>query len=107
MRHNIKKTYDPVTGFTDEMWYDDQDNKIHVRRTQDIEHTLKRNALLLNENGKGFNKVDGLYHKATIPNAVIEQWLLEDGFNWFRSTHSERVKKLNQHPEFHVKKGKL
>jgi hypothetical protein len=105
--HHIKKTYDPITGFTDEMWYDDIDKKIHVRRTQKVSDVYKENEKIAFNNGKGFSNVDGLYHKARIPNAIIEKWLIEDGFNWFRSTDAERRKKLNENPHFHVRKGRL
>lgn len=105
--HHVKKTYDPVTGFTDELWYDDIDKKIHVRRTQDIEPQLRHNKLILDHSRKNFSRDDGIYHKATIPNATIEKWMIEDGFNWYKSTDSERKAKLNKHPEFHVRAGKV
>lgn len=105
--HHAPKQYDPETGFTTETWYDDQDKKIHVRRTQPVEYNYRQNKIALAHSPRDFHKDDGLYLKARIPNAIIEKWLIEDGFNWFNSTDAERRKKLNRHPELHVRKGQL
>jgi len=104
---HVHKQYDPVTGVTEEMWYDDRDRKIHVRRTADIEHIVRDNAIQLASSPRDFYRDDGLYHKATIPAMTIERWLREDGFNWYQSTDAERRKKINEHPEFHVRKGRV
>ena len=98
--------YDPETGVTQHMWYDDRDKKIHVRRTADVEHVFRSNAIQLANSPRDFHKDNGTYLKARIPNIVIEKWLRE-GFNWYQSTDTERRKKLNQHPELHVRAGKL
>ena len=105
--YHSPKTYDPETGFTQEMWYDDIDKKVHVRRTAPIEHIYRENAIVLANSPKDFYRDDGMYHKARIPNYMIEKWLIEDGFNWYKSTDAERRAKINQHPEFHVRKGKI
>ena len=101
------KHYDPDTGVTEEMWYDDRDRKIHVKRTAHVEHTYRENAIQLASSPRDFYKDDGLYHKARIPNIMIEKWLKEDGFDWYNSTDAERRAKVNQHPEFHVRKGRI
>jgi len=101
------KRYDPASGVTEEVWYDDRDRKVHVRRTADVEYVLQQNKIQIASSPRDFHKTDGLYHKARIPAMTIEKWLREDGFNWFRSTDSERRAKLNQHPELHVRAGKL
>ena len=100
------KQYDSVTGITEETWYDDQDGKIHVRRTADVEHIYRDNKIRIASSPRDFYKDDGLYHKATIPNIVIEKWKRE-GFDWYNSTDADKRRKLNQHPELHVRKGRL
>jgi hypothetical protein len=105
---HAQKHYDPQTGITEEMWYDEGDGKIHVRRTANVEETYKENQIILASSPKDFHKNIGpMYHKARIPNIVIEKWLKEDGFNWYKSTDNERKQKINQHPEFHVRGGRI
>jgi hypothetical protein len=98
----IQESYDTSTGFTDQYFYDDQTNKLTIRRLQDVEDTLAENVRIYNtHNGKEnmrYKDSDGLHHVAHIPFAIIEKWLREDGFNWFRSTDKERRAKLN-HPD--------
>ena len=98
--------YDPETGITEEMWYDDRDNKIHVRRKADVEHIYRANQIAIARSPRDFYRDDGVYHKATIPNIMIEKWKRE-GFDWYQSTDIERRRKLNQHPELHVRRGRL
>lgn len=98
--------YDPHTGIREEMWYDDRDKKVHVRRTADVEHIFRDNQIAIANSPRDFYKDDGLYLKARIPNITIERWMRE-GFDWYKSTDSERRKKLNQHPELHMRAGKL
>lgn len=100
-------TYDADTGITEHMWYDDTDRKIHVKRVANVSHTYRSNKIQLASSPRDFHKDDGIYHKATIPHIIIEKWIKEEGFNWYESTESERRKKLNAHPEFHVRAGKL
>lgn len=105
--HHAQKRYDPDTGITEETWYDDRDKKIHVRRTAPVEHVYKANKIQIAQSPRDFHKDDGVYHKARIPNIIIEKWQREEGFNWYKSTDAERRAKINAHPEFHVRAGKL
>ena len=94
----IASDYDEHTGITEETWYDDMAKTITLRRYQDVEDTLALNQELYNSHQHKkpvFNDVDGIYHAATIPFMVIEKWLREDGFDWFKATCAERAKKLN------------
>lgn len=100
------KQYDPETGITEETWYDDRDGKIHIRRTADVEHVYRNNAIQIAQSPRDFYKDNGIYKKATIPNIIIEKWKTE-GFDWFNSTDAEKRRKLNAHPEFHVRAGKV
>lgn len=102
-----QKHYDPQTGITEELWYDDGDKKIHVRRTANVEDVYRENKIILDSSPKDFSQDKGIYHKARIPNIVIEKWLKEDGFDWYKSTDTDRRRKINQHPEFHVRRGRL
>lgn len=115
--HLIKRDYDPHTGITEEFWYEEvpgpASNKIHIRRFQDVEDTLNHNVEQYNRVGatKGnmFADSNGVHKVATIPFAVIEKWLREDGFNWYTSTDAERRKKLNssEFRKLRVRPGRL
>ena len=102
-----QKEYDPATGITEEMWYDDRDGKIHVRRTMDIEPVLKANQIQIASSPRDFYRDQGVYHKARIPTVTIEKWMKEEGFNWFTATDAEKRAKLNANKHLHVRKGRL
>jgi hypothetical protein len=92
----VAKDYDPVTKFTDEYWYDDNTNRLTIRRVQDVEDNLNHNKNEFNEYGNiGYAKSKGLHKVASIPLVIIERWIREDGFNWYKSTDAERRAKLN------------
>ena len=52
--HHAPKKYDPFTGITEEWWYDDIDNKVHIRRTQKVDNLYKDNIYKQHTNGKTF-----------------------------------------------------
>lgn len=94
----ISREYDSVTGFTEEAWYDEQTKRLTLRRLQDVEGTLVDNKVRFNRHaGKKpkYGDSDGVHHVARIPFVIIEKWMREDGFNWFKSTDAERRAKLN------------
>lgn len=108
----ISREYDPVTGITEESWYDDMTKKLTLRRLQDVENNLAHNKELYNSfAGKmpSYKDSDGLHRVASIPFVVIEKWLREEGFDWYNSTDKERRAKLNHPDNRHllVRPGKL
>lgn len=109
----IASNYDQFTGTTEETWYDEAEGKITLRRWQDVEHTLAMNKVMFNEHsGKkpSFADVkDGVYLKARIPTSVVEKWLREDGFDWYKASEADRKKKLNsnENQKFLVRPGKI
>lgn len=96
----VKSDYDPFTGITEEFWYEETEgketpNKIHIKRFQDVEHTLAMNKVAYNGHNKAaYGDSNGMHHVATIPTILIEQWMRE-GFNWYESTDAQRKAKLN------------
>lgn len=106
----IQHSYDKFTGTTEEIFYDEENRKIHMVRSQDVEHQLAMNKIQYNQRKHaGYGDSEGLHKVATIPTMVIEKWLREDGFNWFRSTDAERRRKLNDadNRDLLVRKGRL
>jgi hypothetical protein len=109
----LARDYDQFTGITEETWYDEDAGTITLRRLQDVEHTLAMNKVMNNMHTSkkpSFNDVKGgAYHKARIPFMVVEKWMREEGFNWFKSTDKERRAKLNdsENSKLLVRPGKL
>lgn len=96
----LKRDYDKFTGITEEYWFeeglDGKPGKLTIRRLQDVEYTLAMNKIQANEHsGINYSDSKGLHKVATIPHIKLEQWLREDGFDWFNSTDKERRAKLN------------
>ena len=114
----IAKDYDPMTGITDETWWEEPTvhgakGRLTIRRLQDVEPILNINK----EQQRSFSSKrilkygdsDGLHQVARIPNMVIEKWLREDGFNWYASTDKERRAQLNKRENRYllVREGRL
>ena len=78
----VRREYDPVTGITEEAWFDPVTNKLTLRRLQDVEDTLARNKAMFNmhDTKPNYNDSDGVHHVAHIPFMVIEKWLREEGY---------------------------
>lgn len=55
------------------MWL--EDGTLHVRREQDVEPILDNNKALQNTP----QKTESFRHVGSVPNVIIEKWLLEDG----------------------------
>jgi hypothetical protein len=112
----IARDYNPISGFTEEMWYQDPEiqggpGKVTIRRLQDVDHILAQNKIQHNlHSGKKPSYTDskGLHKVATVPFGLIEKWHSE-GFNWFQSTNAERKAKLNdrEYGKLLVRPGKL
>jgi len=110
----IAQHYSPITGFTEEMWWEDppepgKPGRVTIRRLQDVEHIVAQNKIQKNEHNRAnYNDSDGFHKVATIPLGLVEQWMSE-GFNWFKSTDAERRKKLNEadHKHLLVRPGRL
>lgn len=59
------------------LWFDDGD--ITVERIQDVEPIIERNKALQNTPQK---RAGSFRHIGSIPNVILERWILEDGCNY-------------------------
>lgn len=106
----VMHTYDKFTGITEETFYDEENRKLHMVRSQDVEHTLAVNKMMYNQRKHaGYGDSDGLHHVAHIPLMVLEKWMREDNFDWYNSTDAQRRRKLNDSDNrgLLTRKGKL
>ena len=93
----ISSEYDQATGMTEEHWFDENTNRLTIRRLQDVEETLNINQRQFNDASQRHG--DGIEQVARIPLVLIEKLQREKGLNWFRSTDKERRALLND-PDF-------
>lgn len=103
----IDSMYDPGTGITEEHWFDDQTNRLTIRRLQDVEETLNVNTRQYND--APCRHGDGIEQVARIPFMVIEKWMRERGINWFELSDKEKRKLLNdsENRKLRVRPGRL
>ena len=96
----IATSYDPASGFTEEMWYEEPlifggPGRVTIRRLQDVDEILDSNKEQFNQhNTSDYSDSNGFHKVAEIPLGLVEKWMKE-GFNWYDSTHKQRAAKLN------------
>lgn len=82
--------YSPIER---KLHYEEQGDRLIVESIQDVEPILNRNREL--QKDKSLTRGKEMWHVASIPNIVIEQWMKE-GINLFRKEDWSKVKaKLN------------
>lgn len=86
--------------------YDDTAQTVTIGRFQDVEPILNHNKALQNFND-GYNKSRDMRRVASIPNAIAEQWMRDDGVNWLALPKHEKTaylrKKLNSNEWRHLR----
>lgn len=78
----------------------DEDDTVLVRREFDAAHTtahLDRNKALQNED---FDRKSEMWHAASVPNAVMFEWLTKHGVNAWNPAHRDGVKRLLNSDEY-------
>lgn len=97
MRHLLAVDRDG-DGFETRYYHDPIEGKLVVQRLQDVETNLKANVNEYNSYGDhkaSMYKGSGMHKVASIPKAIAEQWLREEGFNIFTASDAEIRRKLN------------
>lgn len=78
-----------------EYLYDEPEDRLVIKRTQDVEPYLDANKAAFNESPEHGRWKGDFHHAARIPNVIVEQWLKE-GINVFRKEDWPKVRaKLN------------
>lgn len=93
--------FDPVSGITQYTEYHADTDTLVLASEQDCTALLDRNKALANDSDRTRKGIkEDWWHYATIPNVIIEKWLIEDGISVFKKEHAKRVfQKLNS-PEY-------
>ena len=82
------------SGVTRE-WHDHEDGTITVVERQDVETILDRNKAMATHND-GYTPSREMRRCASIPNVLINKWLVEEGWNAFDPACADKLKaKLN------------
>jgi hypothetical protein len=68
----------------------EEDGKVHISRTQDIQRILDWNK---ERSIEGHNRKSDFRHAGRIPNVVVEMWLRESGLKLGSKEFQEYVKK--------------
>lgn len=85
MTVNNRHDYNPV-----QTRYFDEDGKIIVNRTQDVQRILDWNK---ERNIEGHNRKSGMRHVGSIPHVVVEMWMNECGAALGSQELNEYIKK--------------
>lgn len=97
MRKNID--FDRTTGLGQDFEYVESENKTVIRTYQDVEQILERNKQLQNADEYKRNGIKNEFqHAASIPLAVVHEWLKE-GIDVLNPEHWPRVKAKLMDPE--------
>lgn len=79
------------------------DGTLVIERSQDVELLLERNKALCTADA-GWNRSRDLRRAASIPLAVVEKWLNEEGIDVFDPNHAAAVRrKLNSSEYAHLR----
>lgn len=86
--------YDPVTGVQETNATDEDTGRVIVRKEQDVEGLLERNAFMRNTAATDAGIKRGLWHYASIPLAVQYEMLTVHGVNIDNRNHWPRLQAL-------------
>lgn len=106
----IRVERDTVTGVIEEFWYDHDTDRVHIKKSQDIESITKMIAEMRSQQSArpSYSNTDGQFLVARIPLVVIDLWKSQ-GFDWYQSTDKERRAWLDksENDVFKTRPGKL
>ena len=96
--------YNPSTGATETWTLDEQEDSVTVRQEADVTDAIELNKKLQNEgegrSAYGWNKDRDMVHVASIPPAIIMEWLQKFGVRAWERNHADAVKRLLNSNEY-------
>ena len=99
-----------MTDIIETYHYDEQEDKMHIQRVQDVEPILEANKRQFQVDDKRY-KSDTLNHVARIPLVLLEQWGKKLGMNPMHILEDDKLlRKLLDDPDhrfLRTKPGKL
>ena len=93
--------YDPLSGMKTYVDYNHSDDCGVLKIEQNVQPILDRNKVLYNEpDHRRHGMKENFLHVATIPNSIIEKWLVEEKISIFRKEDWPRIQKKLNDPEY-------
>lgn len=90
--------FDPLTGTKTYFSSSDEEGGTwRLRYEQDASPILDRNK---ESQSESFDKRSEMWHAASVPTAVMYEWLVKHGVNMFDKNHAEGVKRLLNSDEY-------
>ena len=83
--------YDPLTGVHETNVGHDWEDKVTVRKTQNVQGLLDRNAYLRNTGATDAGIKKGLWHYCSVPIVVQYELLSKYGLNIHNKNHTDRI----------------
>jgi hypothetical protein len=89
---------DDWSGMETHYYVDDVTHAVTIQRLQDVEDTLNANVAEYNSHGdhKASNFKGPMHKMASVPFAVAEKWMREDGLNIFTASDEETDRVLRR-----------
>lgn len=87
-------------GTTTGIEYDPIDDQLTVVNQQDCEPTIELNKKLYNDGTDGYGPTREWRRVATIPNIILEKWLLEEGIRYWDSEDTHKLAAKLDDPEW-------
>ena len=79
--------------------YDEIDDRVVIRRYQDVEPFLEANKRLQNADYAS-RRGEWMRHVAAIPDIIVNKWLIEDGINALKKEHWPAVRRKLNDPDW-------
>ena len=97
---------DPYTGISTYHDYDELTDETTIATVADVEPILEENKVVQNTPGAFRGQTNEFWRVASIPNALIHKWLVEEGIDVFDKDHWPAVRrKLNSNEYRHLRTG--
>jgi hypothetical protein len=93
--------YDPFTGITETIVYDELTDGLTIRREQDCTAVIDFNKEVQNDSSESWRGADNdFWRGASIPVVIIEKWRRELGVDVFNDDHWPAVRRLLNSPDW-------
>lgn len=94
-------SHDPITGKTEWWIWDSATRTASIRTEWDVTAILDSNKAAQNQDDQGwFSNKREMRRAASIPNAIIYKWLIEEGINIWDNNHLPAVRRKLNDPEW-------
>jgi len=87
-------------GISTKIGIDEAEDKIVISRFSDVEPIIQHNKILMNDGTNGYGPTREWRRVASIPNVILEKWLLEEGIRYWDSEDTHKIAAKLDDPEW-------